>query len=111
MKEREFTFSAKFFLPSPSSDLKVPIILSVAVENNHQFARPNFLLISNNSLPDKELHVPLQRVLVEMSINEELFCVTEASVRKGRNHFHLSLTTEIKYSWARFKSHTSQESN
>ena len=25
MKEREFTFSATFFLPSPSSDLKVPI--------------------------------------------------------------------------------------
>ena len=25
MKEREFTFSATFSLPSPSSDLKVPI--------------------------------------------------------------------------------------
>lgn len=91
------------------------IILSVAVENNHQFTLPNILLISNNSLPDimpdKDLHVPLQRVLVEMPINEELFYVTESSVRKGRNHFHLSLTTEIKYSWARFKSQTSQESN
>ena len=72
------------------------IILSVAVENNHQFARPNILLISNNSLPDKELHVPLQRVLVEMSINEELFYVTESSDRKGRNHFHLSLTSQLK---------------
>ena len=87
------------------------IILSVAVENNHQFTLPNILLISNNSLPDKDLHVPLQLVLVEMPINEELFYVTESSVRKGRNHFHLSLTTEIKYSWARFKSQTSQESN
>ena len=47
------------------------------MENNHQFARPNILLISNNSLPDKELHVPLQRVLVEMSINEELFYVCQ----------------------------------
>ena len=40
--------------------------------------------VSNSSLPDKELHVPLQRVLVEMSINEELFYVTESSVRPER---------------------------
>ena len=35
MKEREFTFSATFSLPSPSSDLKVPILAGKRGSRRH----------------------------------------------------------------------------
>ena len=87
------------------------MILSVAVENNHQFARPNILLVTIPCLIKSSMCHYTASVGWNRSINEELYYVTKSSVRKGRNHFHLSLTTEIKYSWARFKSQTSQEPN
>ena len=44
---------------------------------------PSTYSVSNNSLSDKELHVPLQRVLVEMSVNEELFYASQ-NLRSGK---------------------------
>lgn len=75
------------------------------MENRHQFARPNILLVTIPCPIKSSMchYTECWQCWLKCLFNEELFYVTESSVRKGGNHLYLRLTTEIKYSWAHFK--------